>query len=228
MSIGGLEKMLGFGNKYKTETEHLENNSRRDFLKSTSKGALVLGLTGTGFLKSEDALAYFEMKNLPPGIQIIKDEALITAYGSMIYGGYNESRIYNILTRTGGWIEGNMKKETPLLEPGYWFILNHYDYKFQSQGNRGIITADKLPISLSDLERKNLPMFYWNKGISMYSKTWADNIYRNKHGSSQETEIYLARAFILASGRPEQDYEPFLERIKKKSSYPGFSICMNF
>ena len=76
MTIGGLEKMLGFGKKYRTEHDNLENESRRDFLKSAGKGALALGLTGTGFLKSEDTLAY-DLSNLPPGFQIYKDQTLL-------------------------------------------------------------------------------------------------------------------------------------------------------
>ena len=57
---------------------------RRYLIISIGKGTLATGLFGVGLLSPKSASA-FDLSNLPPGFQIVKDQALIHAYISHYY-----------------------------------------------------------------------------------------------------------------------------------------------
>lgn len=199
-----LEETMFGRKKYTTQTESIDP-SKRDFLKTAGKGALAAGLIATGFLKTETAHA-FDLANLPPGFQIVKDDALIHAYISMLSTGlYDRGRIKDILTRYGGWVQDVLKKETPLTEPAYWFTVNYYNYKYQTNGIYGMIGH-----SVEDMASKfnlspNSSMYNWANGINMYFRTWVSKNY----GSPLETETYLLRAIFTAAGRSESEVENY-------------------
>ena len=216
--------MLGFRKKYKTESEHLENESRRNFLKSAGKGALVAGLTGTGFLKPENALAY-DLSNLPPGFQICKDQVLVNVYIMMLRGEHTKidiikgALIHN--GKLGDVHTGFVDNSTPLVEPAYWFTVCNYNYKFQSNGLNGILSMDHGTNSfLENIKNNHKAMYNWSRGINMYFRTWINKDY---NPSVTETETYLLRAIFTAAGRSEGEVEDYkkLDLVMKERYLQG-------
>lgn len=226
---GGLEHKLNmalFGNKeYRTESDKLDNPGRRNFLGTTAKGALAIGLAGTGFLKSEIALAADEADyTLPPGFWLGKtcnNKELIEIFKAMYKGGSVNGDRYgnNTLPQIKRELETNIGFTN---EPAYWFTKDYYNYKWQNGGTRGMIDTDRT-ISKFNIN-KNSAIYNWAKGINMYFRTWVDS--DKNYGSPMETEIYLLKAIFTASGRNENiinDYrildfpnkERFLQGIMK-------------
>jgi len=183
---------------------------RREFLKLGVKGALAVGLAGTGFLKFEPAFA-FDLSDLPPGFQFCKDQVLVNVYIMMLRGETNSSHIIKgALTRNGR--EGNVhtgfvRNETPLTEPAYWFAVNYYNYKFQHHGPTGMIGNSVEQLTSGFQVGNNSPMFFWAKGINMYFRTWVDT--DKRYGSASETETHFLKAIFTAAGRSEGEASVF-------------------
>jgi hypothetical protein len=184
------------------------DTGKRGFIKT------ILGLGagylagGFGVLNSEDAKAY-DTKDLPPGFQICQDSALVTAYVSMItnHGYSSTARVKDVLTRSGGWVEGNIKKETPLTEPAYWFTVNYHNFIF----NRHYIIDIYRNISNFKLEN-NSAMYYWALGNAEYFATWVkekDTPIEKKKNEINITEDYLLKAIFRAAGESESEVDNY-------------------
>jgi len=187
------------------------DTGKRGFIKTIFGLGAGYFVGGFGVLNSEDAKAY-DTKDLPPGFQICQDSALVIAYVSMIsnHGYSSTERVKDVLTRSGGWVEGNMKKETPLTEPAYWFTFYYHNNIYNRHYPIDMYqTLSKFSV------RNNTPMYSWAIGIGNYFTTWvtkSDIKIKDKQRDIDLTEDYLLKAIFTAAGRSESEVDEYRQR----------------
>jgi len=180
---------------------HANTKTRRDFLKTAGKAAALVGAASMGI--STDAKAW-SISQLPPGIQLIEkvDPLLVSIYAEMTiekgYNQYDSDDIYNILTGLRSGLTRNVHKT----QPGFWFIWEYYDYiknKTSSKGGKDIWKK------IDTIEGTN--MRNWSIGITKY--------FKKEYEPAKE---YLAKTFVRACGRDENEWKELTNRIESQTN----------